>query len=79
MAIDQRNKNWNWNTRTGHNEHFEPEHYRLASLAVLMDIRDELQTLNNVFRCHNALAIPQLLRDIKQNTTKKPRRRRSTP
>lgn len=46
-----------------------------AQLAVLMDIRDELQVLNNVFRCHNALAIPGILRNIEVNT-RKPKRRR---
>lgn len=50
--------------------------YDMAQLATLMDIRDELQTLNAVFRCHNALVIPELLRAIKKNTTK-PRRKKS--
>ena len=47
-----------------------------AMLAVLMDIRDELKILNRVFQCSNALEIPDLLRAIKQNTTKSKRKKR---
>lgn len=43
----------------------------IVKMAVLMDIRDELQKLNAVFACHNARAIPGLLRRIARNTTKK--------
>lgn len=32
-----------------------------CKLAVLMDIRDELQRLNNLLRCPNFLAIPRKL------------------
>lgn len=68
---DTRRANVNWNLPEGVNS------WDAARLAVLMDIRDELRTLNAVFRCHNALAIPQLLREIKKNTTKKPRRKKT--
>lgn len=74
MGVDTRDKNANWKTRTENNQFYHEQHYRLASLAVLMDIRDELQTLNMVFRCHNTLAIPDLLRAIKKNTTKRARK-----
>ena len=47
-----------------------------AQLAVLMDLRDELIKLNRVFECHNALAIPDLLRRIESNT-RKPQRKRA--
>lgn len=47
-----------------------------SKLATLMDIRDELQTLNRVFRCHNFLAVPDLLRAIKKNTTKRKYKRK---
>ena len=47
-----------------------------ASLAILMDIRDELQTLNRVFQCKNFLAIPRVLAQIRRNTTKKRRARK---
>lgn len=46
-----------------------------AQLAVMLDIRDELQTLNAVFRCYNTLAIPGLLRDIRRNTNKRKRKK----
>lgn len=41
-----------------------------VQIAVLMDIRDELQTLNAVFRCRNFLEIPVVLRAIRRNTAK---------
>lgn len=44
-----------------------------AQLAVLQDIRDELQKLNTVFRCDNFLSLP-LLKRIARNTVK-PRKR----
>lgn len=44
---------------------------------VLMDIRDELRDLNRLLACHNAVAIPSLLRDIKKNTTKPAKKRRA--
>ena len=37
-------------------------------VAVLMDIRRELQQLNEVFRCPNVQAIPSRLRRIERNT-----------
>ena len=39
--------------------------------ALLMDVRDELQRLNEIFRCANFLEIPRTLREIKRNTTRK--------
>lgn len=41
-----------------------------AQLAVLMDIRDELQRLNSLFRCSNFLEVPSVLRQIRANTAK---------
>ena len=38
--------------------------------AILMDIRDELKVLNQVFRCSNFLEIPHILRTIRRNTAK---------
>lgn len=40
-------------------------------IAVLMDIRDELKTLNQLFHCSNFVAIPTILRAIRRNTTKR--------
>lgn len=72
-----RNKDVNWNvhpTALNGNEYSN----QAASLAVLMDIRDEsklivseLRTLNNLLSCPNFLTIPRTLRAIQRNTTKK--------
>jgi len=56
-----------------------PTSWDQVQVALLMDIRDELQELNRVFRCHNALAIPDLLRQIKKNTTKRKYVRKPKP
>ncbi len=42
-------------------------------VAVLMDVRDELKRLNTLLYCHNFTGIPQTLRAIRKNTTKKKR------
>lgn len=60
-----RHKNGNWDlleTQPG---------YPGAQLAVLMDIRDELQTLNRLLACPNFLAIPRRLEAIRKNTAPK--------
>jgi hypothetical protein len=43
-------------------------------IAVLMDIRDELKSLNGLLRCQNFLQIPTILREIRRNTAR-PRRK----
>lgn len=70
---DTRKKNINWTIKTNPNG-TTPE--QDAHLAVLMDIRDELQALNRVFGCQNFLEVPRILREIRRNTTKKKRVRR---
>ena len=64
-----RHKNANWNLP-------EPkvETWEQASLAVLMDIRDELQSMNAILHCHNFMRIPQTLDEIRRNTAKKKKR-----
>lgn len=47
-----------------------------ANLAVLMDIRDELKTLNRLFGCHRFVAIPSQLEAIEKNTSKRKYRRK---
>ncbi len=47
-------------------------------LAVLCVIRDELKKLNALLHCGNCIQIPQILRDIKRNTTKRKRKRKVT-
>lgn len=67
-----RHKNAQWNLP-------EPklETWEQAGIALLMDLRDELQSMNqklSVLQCHNFLRIPQKLDAIRRNTTKKKRR-----
>lgn len=70
---DTRRKNVTWVLPGSPN--FFWEH---ASLAVLMDIREELQAINRRLNCSETLEIPRLLREIRRNTTK-PRKKRKTP
>lgn len=70
---DKRKKNANWNVVTDEGVCFE--RYDYSTLAVLMDIRDELQALNAVLHCHNFLRIPSVLDQVVRNT-KKPARKR---
>ena len=42
-----------------------------VTVAVLMDIRDELQRLNGLLNCRNFTGIPGTLRAIRRNTTKR--------
>lgn len=53
--------------------------YPGLTLAVLMDIRDELQQLNAVLNCRNFLAIPHTLKTIARNTRKKPKAKKTKP
>lgn len=46
--------------------------YGAAQLAVLMDLRDEIQKLNQLLHCRNFTDIPKMLRSI-QRSTYKPR------
>lgn len=47
-----------------------------VTVAVLMDIRDELKKLNSLLYCSNFIAIPRVLREVAKNTKPKPRRRK---
>lgn len=73
MAED-RCKNWKWRVLATNGEWGT----ETAQLAVLMDIRDELQRLNDVLHCHNFLSIPFKLDAIKRNTAKPKGKRRTT-
>lgn len=65
-----RNKDLQWNCGDAGNVTIEQAH-----LAVLMDIRDELKRLNGTIHCHNFLAIPRKLDEIRRNTAK-PRKKK---
>jgi hypothetical protein len=74
---DTRRKNVNWTIIS------RPDGvpWDMCQLAVLMDIRDELQTLNRLLGCSNFTAVPSILRGIRRNTAKprKPRARKEQP
>ena len=55
--MDTRHKNANWNVG-------ERPSLEYATLAVLMDVRDELQALNRVFTCWRFQSIPDTLKQI---------------
>ena len=62
---DIRNKNAQWRLNVDANGVcYTPD----AQLAVLMDIRDELQGIRRRLDCSETLSIPSLLNDIKKNT-----------
>jgi len=61
MATDTRQKNMTWSVRPDANGHYS---FDSARLAVLMDIRDELQKLNSLLHCANFTGIPRTLQTI---------------
>lgn len=82
MAVDndtrKRNQLWTtFKTDGGNGRYHDSIFYQYASLAVLMDIRDELQSLNRLLSCTNFLSIPASLRTIVANTTKRKYTRRT--
>ena len=70
---DRRGKNQNWQPL---DEDGKAPTWERAGIAVLMDIRDELQRLNAAIYCPNFIGIPRTLRAIQKNTAK--RRRKAT-
>lgn len=67
--MNQRHKDGNWSLPTTADGKIQTwEHVQIA---VLMDIRDELKSLNAVLHCPNFLAIPSKLDTIAKNTRKK--------
>lgn len=78
MGIQQQ-PNVNWNVADGLGKLYGKEcAWDPAILAVLMDIRRELQALNNLLACPNFLAIPRTLSAIRVNTRRPKRKRRVT-
>lgn len=71
MAVDRRRKNEQWSPANTDGTIT----WERVDTALLMDIRDELQTLNRIFQCQNFLEIPRVLRAIRRNTAK-PRKRK---
>jgi hypothetical protein len=58
-----RNRSVEWGIYDLGNGIVNPEDARLA---VLMDIRDELKSLNAIFKCKNFQDIPKILRSIQR-------------
>jgi hypothetical protein len=56
-----------------------PGTWEEVSTGVLMDIRDELQTLNRLLGCKNFLEIPQTLKKICMQTKKRKYVRKPKP
>jgi hypothetical protein len=48
-----------------------------VGVAVLLDIRDELQTLNRLLNCPKFIGIPGTLDRIARNTTKSKKKKRT--
>lgn len=75
--MDNRHKNKNWELPTDNNGRIQTWDY--VKLAVLMDIRDELQKLNALLHCPNFVEIPRVLRDIRRKMpTPRATKRRKT-
>lgn len=75
MSNDTRLKNVNW--AAGDNG--QAPTWERVQVALLMDIRDELQALNRVMQCHNTQRIPRVLDVIALNTRRPKKKRRSKP
>lgn len=73
--MDRRMKDRNWSPA---DEDGSVPTWERANLAVLMDIRDELKTLNRLLGCSNFIAVPEILRGIERNTAKPRRKKKVT-
>ena len=71
---DRRGKNVNWAPL---NENGNAPTWERVGITVLMDIRDELQTLNGVLRCPSFQRIPRHLARIAANTTRPKRKKKA--
>lgn len=66
-------KNQDWQLADDINDPTNAAGLARRQVAVLMDIRDELQTLNSLLACRNFTGIPASLRAIQRNTKKEPK------
>ena len=67
---DQRRKNQAWNVCEPNGTPLDLYTYGAAQLAVLQDIRDELQKLNAILNRPDFQAVPRKLDRISRNTAK---------
>lgn len=65
---DRRRRDVNWYVADEDGRAYSVEH---CQLAVLMDIREELQALVSILRCVDFQRIPRTLVEIRRNTTKR--------
>lgn len=70
---DTRQKDGAWEIKTDAMGMFS---WPQVTVAVLMDVRDELKRINSALYCPNALAIPEMLRQIKNNTKRRRAKRK---
>jgi hypothetical protein len=77
MSKDTRHKNGNWALPTTPDGRIEAWDY--VKIALLMDIRDELQTLNRLLGCYNFTRLPHILDRIESNTKKRKYTRKAKP
>jgi hypothetical protein len=76
-----RHANFNWNlpeptpSTDGSWKHYS---WESINAALLMDLRDELQRLNQLLQCPAFVGIPERLREIARNTTPKKRSKKVT-
>lgn len=73
-SFDIANLNWRWTT--DFNGGLATDGVQAATL---LEIYRELKKLNALLHCHNATAIPDILREISKNTTKPKAKRKSKP
>jgi hypothetical protein len=73
---DQRHANKGWNLPTSAEGRIES--WDMVKIAVLMDIRDELQRLNTLLYCKNFTGLPFTLKQIDKNTRKRKKKHETT-
>lgn len=76
MAVDRRRRRVDWTVTDDAGEILSIDH---AILAVLMDLRDELQELNALLHCGNFQGFPAALQQIAINTQKRKSVRKRKP
>lgn len=70
MAVDRRKKNYNWNV-AGEDGQTYPNMRDGCALAVLMDIRDELQKINQSLGCWRIQRMFQTIERMDKRLAKK--------
>ena len=72
-----RHKDQNWSLPDGYKQSDGSRTHSWESIQVslLMDLRDELKSLNRLLHCSNFIAIPRKLDRIGRNTEKKRRKK----